>query len=529
MLASVLASNLAASAAILVVLGVRTRARVLLGARVAYALWIIVPAAMLASLLPARTVFVSHALPMNAIRSTRQALEGLGSVGVGGTVPVFRAIDLASTVAAIWLAGIALGLARLIVSQRRARNMFGELVLDIANPKLARASTPGVGPALLGVFRPLLVLPVDFESRFQPGERLLILEHEDRHLQGGHTLINGAVALVTIINWFNPLIALGARFARVDQELACDAAVVERFPGERRTYAQALLKTQVGSAPIPFGCSWPVRSPNLLMERIEMLAFDPPGRPRLLAGAALVAVLSLCAALAAWSAQPPVEKSIPSPAPAGADPLATLARDVSLVLNPGKDARIELSEDDHGVVGARTLAVGDEYRDGWKITAIASGSVTLARQGVSRIVTLSGREQSAQKPAAADGPSLAAVAASNAVLGGSPASGPEHAAAVQNAVKAGDVAQVLKLGGSAQDAVLAMATRGSPPGARNVDPSTAAFVQVGDRYGIAFQGPKGNRQIEVTPDFAGYVPSGPVESVPAPRPPLGSGALTPDP
>ena len=34
MLASVLASNLAASAAILVVLGVRTRARVLLGARV---------------------------------------------------------------------------------------------------------------------------------------------------------------------------------------------------------------------------------------------------------------------------------------------------------------------------------------------------------------------------------------------------------------------------------------------------------------------------------------------------------------
>ena len=48
-------------------------------------------------------------------------------------------------------------------------------------------------------------------------------------------------ALIRAINWFNPLVHLGAFYARVDQELACDAAVAERFPGEGRTYAEAMV------------------------------------------------------------------------------------------------------------------------------------------------------------------------------------------------------------------------------------------------------------------------------------------------
>ena len=37
----------------------------------------------------------------------------------------------------------------------------------------------------------------------------------------------------------------GARALRIDQELACDQAVVTRKPAQRRLYAEVLLKTQL--------------------------------------------------------------------------------------------------------------------------------------------------------------------------------------------------------------------------------------------------------------------------------------------
>jgi len=51
-------ANLAGGAAILAVLALRGAARAQFGAGLAYALWLIVPAAMLASLFPPRTVLV---------------------------------------------------------------------------------------------------------------------------------------------------------------------------------------------------------------------------------------------------------------------------------------------------------------------------------------------------------------------------------------------------------------------------------------------------------------------------------------
>jgi beta-lactamase regulating signal transducer with metallopeptidase domain len=311
LLACLIDANLAAALAILGVLAIRRRARTLIGARSAYALWLIVPAAMLAALAPPRTVTAPAPAPMAS--ASISAAPASASAPVQRTaIPARPAPDMSQVLLGLWLAGVGVSLAMLVVGQRRTLRQFGSITVDAGDPRFARAASPGVGPAIVGVIRPRLIVPADFETRFEPGERALILAHERFHLASGHAAINAVVALVEAVNWFNPLIHLAARCARLDQELACDAAVVSRFSGERHTYARALLKTQLAGAAPPLGCAWPSRSATVVTQRIELLALATPGRGRGLAGAAVVTVLTVGAGLVAWAAQPPVTAFAPA-------------------------------------------------------------------------------------------------------------------------------------------------------------------------------------------------------------------------
>ena len=91
---------------------------------------------------------------------------------------------------------------------------------------------------------------------------------------------------------------------RMDQELACDEAVVSRFPGARRAYAEVLMKAQLAVLPLPLGCYWPSKTQHPLVERVAMLKRRDIGRGRRVAGAAALTVLCAGAGVAAWAAQP---------------------------------------------------------------------------------------------------------------------------------------------------------------------------------------------------------------------------------
>ena len=296
-------ANLAGAAAILAVLALRAAVRATFGAALAYGLWLVVPAAMLTSLLPPRTVWLAAPRltfhPMLALARSVMARPGLPH-----RPAAVAPLDVTQILLAIWLAGVAVSLVLLAIGQRRALDRFGPIAVDPQDASLGRAANPSVGPALVGVVRPRVVLPNDFEARFGAEERAMILAHERTHLACGHASINALTALLKAANWFNPLIHLAARCSRVDQELACDAAVITRYPAARQSYAQALLKTQLAYAPLPLGCDWPVRSASLLEKRIEMLGQQKPGRLRLLGGAVLIAALATGSGLAAWAAQP---------------------------------------------------------------------------------------------------------------------------------------------------------------------------------------------------------------------------------
>jgi len=287
---ALLLANIAAGAAILLVLAMREPVRRVAGARLAYWLWLAPIVAGFAGLLPTPPAQVIRIVPPAATAP----LEAVGAATVepaaAAAAPAMPAIDPIAALVILWAVGAAGCLALVLARQARTMRSF---------------STHGMsGPAVVGVMRPRVIEPADFEQRFSARERELILAHERAHIGAGDTRINTVLALLTCFNWFNPLVHLAVRLARTDQELACDAAVVERFPGERRTYAEALLKTQLSPASLPLGCTWPTRSSSLLKERVMMLARKSPGSAGRAAGVLLVALLAGGAGLAAWAAQP---------------------------------------------------------------------------------------------------------------------------------------------------------------------------------------------------------------------------------
>lgn len=302
LLTALLRANLAAGVAILAAGALRGPVRRAFGAQAAYALWLVPALAAAAALAPpAAAPSLADPTPLQAGAAAGRAIrQGLDT----------RA-DLSALLAAVWAAGV--GLTAAVLVRRQIRFLAGLGRLQAVGAGHYRAERPDVGPAVVGALRPRIVTPADFEARFTPLERDVILAHEARHLAVGDARINALAAALQCAFWFNPLVHLATRLMRIDQELACDAAVLRRFPGARRLYAEVLLKAQLAAQPLPLGCHWPAAGQHPLKERIAMLKSPLPARGRRLAGAALVAALSVGGACAAWAAATPAAGLITAP------------------------------------------------------------------------------------------------------------------------------------------------------------------------------------------------------------------------
>jgi len=294
---ALVAVSVVSTVAICVVLALRLLARRFLGAQTAYLLWIFVPLAVFAAFLPSPRIappIFAHGSPAATIAATLAAPT------------VASAFDMRAALLVLWAVGALSMLARFVAQQRRYLRSLGALAAS-NDARIVRAASRASSPALVGALRPRIVLPADFESRYAPAERPLVLAHEEAHRARGDAQANALVALARCAGWFNPLVHVAAAAFRFDQELACDASVIRRFPEARRPYADAMLKTQLAEQSrqelrLPAGCRWPSGHP--LKERIHMLKKPTPTRARRALGAAITACLALGGGYASWSMQP---------------------------------------------------------------------------------------------------------------------------------------------------------------------------------------------------------------------------------
>jgi beta-lactamase regulating signal transducer with metallopeptidase domain len=266
-------ANVAGSLVLLLVMLVRRPARRLFGPQAAYLLWAAPVGAALLSLAP-----WPFGTPWPG--AEQMTLRPL----------VEQAWDLEATLAA-WMIGAAAALALAWKAQA-------------AFERDARAGR--AGPAVSGFLSPRVIMPA--ADPYSDDERQLIRAHEREHVSRGDPKANALAAALQVVFWFNPLVHIGVRLMRVDQELACDAAVLKRFPKARRVYAEALLKTELARSPLPFGCHWGSIHP--LEVRLAALK---GGHRRDLAGLWTAVVFTLCASTLTWAAKP----AVPDPPPRG--------------------------------------------------------------------------------------------------------------------------------------------------------------------------------------------------------------------
>ncbi len=306
--------TIVASAAAVLVGLLRIPLRHAVGAQAAYWLWLwlLVPASTLAVLLPA---------PAHSVGMATVAVPDTLNHAVAGAVLALTGASASMNYAVIglllWPAGTLLMLALTVRRQRAFVRSLGSLH---APPNGAYLSASVIEPMLVGAWRPRVVLPADFETRYTPEECVLVLAQERAHLQRGDAPMNALATGWLCLCWFNPLMYWAVGRFRFDQELACDAEVLAATGTARRRYANALLKTQLVAdsfGALPLGCHW--QSSHPLTVRIAALKRPLPSFSRRIAGVVLALTLTGTGSYTVWAAQPEAQLAAVSVAPAAVE------------------------------------------------------------------------------------------------------------------------------------------------------------------------------------------------------------------
>ncbi|WP_341282670.1 M56 family metallopeptidase [Paenibacillus sp. FSL H8-0537] len=97
-------------------------------------------------------------------------------------------------------------------------------------------------PCLYGLWRPRIYLPEDISTIADSNQLTHILMHELIHYKRKDLWFNSLWALSVGMHWYNPLVWLSVRKMKADQEVACDARVLEALgEHEALSYGRTLL------------------------------------------------------------------------------------------------------------------------------------------------------------------------------------------------------------------------------------------------------------------------------------------------
>jgi beta-lactamase regulating signal transducer with metallopeptidase domain len=245
-------------------------------------------------------------------------------------------------VVALWLAGVGLLAARLLVSWSRVRRLAREgvapqeLVWEAAAARLAEAlgvrravrlleSRAVEVPGVIGALRPVILLPVSALTGLSPAEIEMLLAHELAHVRRHDYLLNLLQSVVETLFFFHPAVWWISRRVREEREHCCDDLAIA-VCGSPVRYARALTRLEeLRSAPrlVPAATGGP------LLGRIRRLAGQ--GTEARGQGAPWAAAFVLLAILALLAFSP----SLPSPAQAG-----TTAEQTPAVPQPAADVQV---------------------------------------------------------------------------------------------------------------------------------------------------------------------------------------------
>jgi len=166
--------------------------------------------------------------------------------------------------------------------------------LAISAPLQVLTSPAPVEPGLIGIFRPVLMLPDGIQARLTRQEMDAILAHELCHFRRRDNLTAAVHMLVESLFWFHPLVWWLGRRLMTERERACDEAVLAAG-NDPRAFAEAILNVCRFYLQGPQALAASLSGANLRI-RIETILANRPARRLGVAqklGLSVIAALSL--------------------------------------------------------------------------------------------------------------------------------------------------------------------------------------------------------------------------------------------
>jgi hypothetical protein len=147
----------------------------------------------------------------------------------------------------MWLCGVgALAVMRVrgwrrIRAAARASTPWTVIHVGVQPPRVQIRSSPDLlEPGVVGLWRPMLMLPAGIEDRLTAPQLNAVLAHEWCHIRRWDNLAATIHMIVETAFWFHPLVWwIGARLVD-ERERACDEHVLQVLK-EPRAYAEAIL------------------------------------------------------------------------------------------------------------------------------------------------------------------------------------------------------------------------------------------------------------------------------------------------
>jgi beta-lactamase regulating signal transducer with metallopeptidase domain len=174
--------------------------------------------------------------------------------------PLRAASDALPWVVSLWLAGVIVLSLRLIVQWLRARRLVTANAQPACEPWLAMANRLGVAlgvrhvvrllestavqvPAVVGLLKPVILLPANALGGLTPGQLEMILAHELAHIRRHDFLVNLLQAAVETLLFYHPAVWWISKQVRIERENCCDDLAVA-VCGSPLQYARALTRLE---------------------------------------------------------------------------------------------------------------------------------------------------------------------------------------------------------------------------------------------------------------------------------------------
>jgi len=226
---------------------------------------------------PARTIATQIAAPavsfaMAQITEPFPTLPVAPSTrGTGDWVPI--------AILGVWACGFAgvtlmrfRGWLRIRAACTHARPVGQTIVLCGLSSCSIRSVSGLLEPGVIGVFRPILLLPASIEDRLTPDQLEAVLAHELCHIRRRDNLFASIHMIVEAVFWFHPLVWwIGARLVE-ERERACDEEVLS-LGNQPQVYAEGILNVCKLYVESPLACVSGVTGADL-KKRIEAIMIN---------------------------------------------------------------------------------------------------------------------------------------------------------------------------------------------------------------------------------------------------------------